>query len=198
MEVKGTRLWPPKGGQPRRACQSKRQRGCWMLNCSLRDRPSGRQIAPTALWCYMRCSVTLQTKGGKKQSEWSTKAADRSYQSWTLRQMYLPSSWWAPKLARRKSSLCTLKCTNSGDYQGLHPENLSWWRRWCLPSKTTKGRNKRGHQKWQWGPSQQMPNPKGAEPLGGGGGRLWWKEVWLMWGRPTRRLWPGQQPWKRR
>ena len=32
-------------------------------------------------------------QGQKRQSGWSTEAADRNCQSWTLRQTYLPSSW---------------------------------------------------------------------------------------------------------
>ena len=107
------------------------------------------------------------TKARKRQSRWSAVAPNRSYQGWNPRWMYLLSSWLAPKLARKKSSLCTLKCTNSGDYRGLLPESWSYWRKWCLPLKTAKGRNKRRHQKWQQGPSQQTSDPQVAEPLGG-------------------------------
>ena len=46
MEAKETRPLPPKGRQSGRVCQSKRQSGLWMSNCSLGDRPGGRQIAP--------------------------------------------------------------------------------------------------------------------------------------------------------
>ena len=92
MVVKGTRLLLPKGGQSRRACQSKRQRGWWMSSCSLKNRPSGRLIAPTTSWCSMKCTNTLWTKGERRWSRQSAEAADRNCQSWTLKQTYLPSS----------------------------------------------------------------------------------------------------------
>ena len=60
---------------------------------------------------------------------------------------------------------------------GSPPESQNWWRRWCLPLKTTKGGNKGKHQKWQWGPSQQTADSQGAEPLGGGGEKPLWKEA---------------------
>ena len=82
-----------------------------------------------------------------------------------------------PKLGWKKSSLCTSKCTNSREYWGHHLESQSYWRRWCLPSKATKGGNKRGHQKWQWNPDQQMSDPQRAEPLKEGGGKSQWKEA---------------------
>ena len=40
----------------------------------LEGRPSGSRIAHTGWSCYMRCLGMLLMKGGKKQSEWSTKA----------------------------------------------------------------------------------------------------------------------------
>ena len=60
-----------------------------------------------------------------------------------------------------------MRCINSRDYWGLHPESQNWWR-WCLPLKTARGRNKGKHHKWQQGPSQLMSDLQGAEPLRGG------------------------------
>ena len=169
MEAKETRPLLPKGRQSGRACQSERQSGWWMSNCSLRDRPGVKQIAPTALWCSMKCSNTPQTKGRRMQSVRSAKAIDMNCQSWTQRQTYLPSSWWVPKIVRKRSSPSTMRCINSADYQGLHLESWNWWKRWCLPLKTARGGNKGKHQKWQQSPSQLMSDLQGAEPLGGGG-----------------------------
>ena len=51
----------------------------------------------------------------------SAEAIDMNCQSWTHRQTYLPSSWWDPKLVRKRSSPSTMRCINSGDYQGSPP-----------------------------------------------------------------------------
>ena len=59
----------------------------------------------------------LWTRDGKRQSKWSAEAIDRSYQSWTMRQTYLLSSWWALIPARK-------------EIQSL---NLEVYKQWRLP-----------------------------------------------------------------
>ena len=56
-----------------------------------------------------------QTKGRKRWSELSAKATNRSYQSWTQRQMYSLSSWWAPQ-------------TSKEEIQSLYLEVYKQWR----------------------------------------------------------------------
>ena len=164
MEAKRTRPLPPKGRQSGRACQSEKQNDWWMLNCSLRGRPGGRQIAPITLWYSMRCFSKPWSKGRKRQSKWSTKAANMDCRSWTLRQTYLPSSWWDLRLVRRRSSPSTTRCINSGGYQGLHLESQNSWQRWCPPWKTTMGGNEGKHHRHQGSLIQLMSGSWGAGP----------------------------------
>ena len=76
-----------------------------------------------------------------------------------------------PKLVRKRSSPCTMRCINYGDCWGLHSGSQNWWRMWCLPLKTAKDGNEGKHQKQQWSPGQWTSDIQGAEPLGGGGGK---------------------------
>ena len=112
-----TKGWASQGGLV--SVRGRKDDGCRAVPWG--DRWRGRQIAPTTSWCSTRWSIMPQTKNGKRQSKQSAEAVDRSYQSWTLRQTNLPSSWWALIPARKKYSLCISRYTSSGDYWGLHP-----------------------------------------------------------------------------
>ena len=168
-----------------------------MLNCSLRGMLGGRQIAPITSWCSMRCFSTPQSKGRKRQRVWSTEAADSNCWSWTQRQTYLPSSWWSPRLVERRLSPFSMRCINSGGYQGLHPESQNLWQRWCPPWKTVRGGNEGKHHRWQRDPFQtDIWPPRSRTPWGG-----WMppgKEVSPRWEKPTIGTWLWQLPWKRR
>ena len=98
-------------------------------------------------------------QGQKRQSIWFAKVANTNCQSWTLRWMYPLSSWWGLRLVGRISSLSTMRCINSGSYQGLHLESQNSWQRWCPPWKTAKGRNEGKHYRHQGSLLQQTSSP---------------------------------------
>ena len=61
-----------------------------------------------------------------------------------------------------------MRCINSKDYLDHHPESQNWQRRWCLPLKTTKGRNEGKHQKQQRSPGQWTSgSPRSRTPRRG-------------------------------
>ena len=83
--------------------------------------------------------------------------------------------------------------TSKKEIQSLYLEVYKQWRLPGSPPREPElleevvssfedhqGQKQKRHQKWQQGPSQQTSNPQGAEPLGGGGERLQWKEAWQM------------------
>ena len=117
----------------------------------------------------MRCFSTPQSKGRKRQSVWSAKAANMDCQSWTLRWMYLPSIWWGPRLGGRRLSPSTMRCIKSRGYWGLCPESQNLWQRWCPPWKTARGGNEGKHHGCQGSLIQLMSGPQGAGPPKGGG-----------------------------
>ena len=117
MGAKGTRLWLPKGGEPRRLCQSKRQRGWLTLSCSLRDRPSRRQIAPHYLMMlYEMFQHTVEQ--GWKEAEWTVcwghqqelPKLDSKVDVSTIQLV-------GPQTNKKEIESLYLKCTNRGDYQ---------------------------------------------------------------------------------
>ena len=69
-------------------------------------------------------SACLRARAERGRNAWSAEAADMACQSWTLRQTYLPSSWWGPRLVGRRSNPSAMKYINSRGYWDLLLE--SW------------------------------------------------------------------------
>ena len=59
----------------------------------LKGQAKWEEDSPHCLVLLYKMLNMLQTKGRKRQSKHSVKAADRGYKSWTLRWSYLPFSW---------------------------------------------------------------------------------------------------------
>ena len=178
--------------------QSGRWSGWRTLSSSLRTRPDGEKTALTAWqWC-MKCFSMQQPKGGKRQNGQFTEATGRSCLSWTHRQVYPPFHWWDQKPQKKNCRNYTWRSTNYTDFQGLLLGNQHYWKRWCPPSKTAKGRGKRGHPQPQQGPSQQTPNPQEAEPPRREEGTAQWRGVWPPYVRPTKKCWPWQLPLRKK
>ena len=75
----------------------------------------------------------LLSRGRKRQNEWSAGAADMAFWSWTHRQTSPLSNQWDSGLAGKNSETYTIRCINSGGYQGHHLVGRSRWRNW-LPT----------------------------------------------------------------
>ena len=116
--------------------------------------------SPHCLMMLHKMFQHASCKGRKRQSIWYAETTDMNCQSWNLRWTYLLSSWWGLRLVGRRLSPFTMRCINSGDYQGLHPESWNSWQRWCPPWKTAKGRSKGKHHRHHGSLLQQVSGPK--------------------------------------
>ena len=109
---------------------------------------------------------------GWKEAEWIVHQGCQQKLPQLNPEAGLPFIWWDQKPPKKNCRSYTWRFTNFTDFQGLLLGNQHYLKRYCPPSKTAKGRGRKGHLQPQSGPIQKPPIPWEVEPPEGKKGQL--------------------------